>query len=88
MWRRVLARCHPDAGGEHELFIWARALYEYVAGGAIGEALEDARTPYERRQPPRHPSSPSGERVPYEEAFGRAGSFGELTRQAVILFHV
>lgn len=22
MWRKLLARAHPDAGGDHELFIW------------------------------------------------------------------
>jgi hypothetical protein len=25
MWRRLLARVHPDAGGD-ELFVWAKAL--------------------------------------------------------------
>ncbi len=26
MWRRLFARVHPDAGGDHELFLFACAL--------------------------------------------------------------
>jgi len=38
MWRLLLARLHPDAGGDHELFLFARALKE----GAYGHTrLED-----------------------------------------------
>lgn len=33
MWRRLLAACHPDSvAGDHELFVWADALREHVAG--------------------------------------------------------
>ncbi len=28
MWRLLLARVHPDAGGDHELFLFAHALKE------------------------------------------------------------
>ena len=31
MWRRLLARAHPDAGGDDELFVWAKSLEEVVA---------------------------------------------------------
>jgi len=31
MWRRLLARVHPDAGGDDELFVWAKSLEELVA---------------------------------------------------------
>jgi hypothetical protein len=31
MWRRLLARLHPDAGGDDELFVWAKSLEELVA---------------------------------------------------------
>ena len=41
MWRKLLARSHPDAGGDHDLFVWATALQEYVANGA--PSLWDAR---------------------------------------------
>jgi hypothetical protein len=30
MWRLLLARVHPDAGGDHELFLFAHALKEGV----------------------------------------------------------
>ena len=28
MWRLLLARLHPDAGGDHDLFVFASALRE------------------------------------------------------------
>ena len=31
-WRLLLARSHPDAGGNHELFLFACALMESVCG--------------------------------------------------------
>src|SRR5215213_6680580 len=80
MWRRLLATVHPDRDGDHELFIWIQALQEYVAGDSVEDVSE--ATTYERRQPPTHPKT--AERVPYEDAFGRAGSFAELTRQALM----
>ena len=33
MWRLLLARLHPDAGGDHELFLFACALKEGICGG-------------------------------------------------------
>lgn len=30
MWRLLLARLHPDAGGDHELFVFASAVKEEV----------------------------------------------------------
>lgn len=35
MWRKLLAKVHPDAGGEHELFIWASSVKDHVAGDRI-----------------------------------------------------
>jgi hypothetical protein len=32
MWRLLLARLHPDAGGDHELFLFAHALKEGAYG--------------------------------------------------------
>jgi hypothetical protein len=44
MWRKLLARTHPDSGGDHDLFIWTGALRDVVCGsnmftvaGARGE---------------------------------------------------
>lgn len=37
MWRMLLAKVHPDAGGDHELFLFACALKEGVCGeGRLG----------------------------------------------------
>ena len=43
MWRRLLARLRPDAGGDDELFIWAKSLEELVA--RLSKAQHD---PYAR----------------------------------------
>jgi hypothetical protein len=82
MWRRLLFCVHPDRGGEHELFIWTQALYEHVAGDTI-EPVVDDRSRRERYSSGQEygTGANNAERVPYEEAFGRAGSFAELTLQ-------
>ena len=44
MWRLLLARLHPDAGGDHELFLFAYALREGTSGNGCLEgtlALDD-----------------------------------------------
>ncbi len=33
MWRLLLAKLHPDAGGDHELFLFAYAVKEGICGG-------------------------------------------------------
>ena len=47
MWRLLLARLHPDAGGDHELFLFAHALKEGTCGHG---GLEIPTTPDDRRQ--------------------------------------
>ena len=47
MWRLLLAKLHPDAGGDHELFLFACAVKEGICGG---------------RPPGRKPASKNGER--------------------------
>lgn len=32
MWRQLLARCHPDSGGNHDLFLWASDLKDTLFG--------------------------------------------------------
>ena len=77
MWRKLLARTHPDAGGSHELFIWTNALRETVEGTL-------ARPRYEapRYEPPPSPAPADDKpRVPYP-----AGTdFEEATRAALRL---
>jgi hypothetical protein len=67
MWRRLLARAHPDAGGAHELFIWATAVRDVLCGGELGSEIP-------RRERREHPSrrregstSSAAERVPFDE---------------------
>ena len=33
MWRLLLARLHPDAGGDHDVFAFACAVRDEVSGG-------------------------------------------------------
>jgi hypothetical protein len=40
MWRLLLARLHPDTGGDHELFLFACALREEVCGYGRPDAAE------------------------------------------------
>ena len=47
MWRLLLARLHPDAGGDHELFLFARALKEGACGYGC---LEITPAPDDERQ--------------------------------------
>jgi hypothetical protein len=37
MWRLLLARLHPDAGGDHELFAFACAIRDEMSGANCSE---------------------------------------------------
>jgi hypothetical protein len=37
-WRKLLRLCHPDAGGDSDLFVWVRNLQEHVAAELEAEA--------------------------------------------------
>jgi len=71
MWRRLLSRCHPDAGGDHDLFIWADALRDHVAGDAPEPAIH---------QHPRRTTTATSSRVPYPES---TSDFDAITRRAL-----
>jgi len=46
MWRLLLARVHPDAGGDHDLFLFAHTLKQGACGHGGLEtthALDDKR---------------------------------------------
>jgi hypothetical protein len=65
MWRRLVGCAHPDAGGNHELFIWAVAARDAVCGGKRGAEIpkgERQDHPFRRRE-----TSTSAERVPFDE---------------------
>lgn len=45
MWRLLLAKLHPDAGGDHELFVFASTVKDSVCGN---EHPEDKPVNYAR----------------------------------------
>jgi hypothetical protein len=63
MWRRLLARAHPDAGGNHELFIWTVATRDAICGGELGEEIPNASRSRRRETP----TPSAGDRVPFDE---------------------
>lgn len=75
MWRRLVARAHPDAGGDHELFIWTGVVRDVVCA-------EPRPTVEELGQPnPSTPRSTSDEtpRVPFDPS----EAFAALTGRAL-----
>ncbi len=81
MWKRLVSRAHPDAGGDHELFIWATATREVVCGGELGSEIP--RRPAPEPRPSR--TADDSDRIGFDFAFNKAESFSDLTRQAVEL---
>lgn len=67
MWRRVVSRAHPDAGGDHELFIWTVATRYAICDEELGgEAPGRER----REQPSRRREtsiSSAGEYMPFDQ---------------------
>ena len=74
MWRRVVSRVHPDAGRDHELFIWIMAVRDAVCGGEL-----EAEIPRVERRAPS--TQGTGERVPFDED----ASLEVLTDRAVAM---
>ena len=54
---------HPDAGGNHELFIWTVATRDAICGGELGEEIPNASRSRLRETP----TPCAGERVPFDE---------------------
>ncbi|MDQ3910248.1 MAG: hypothetical protein M3305_00360 [Actinomycetota bacterium] len=48
MWRLLLAKLHPDAGGDHELFLFACAMKEKIHNGER-RGSRSARNDHERK---------------------------------------
>jgi hypothetical protein len=63
MWRRLVGRAHPDAGGNHELFIWTVATRDAICGGELGEEIPNASRSRRRETP----TPSAGDRVPFDE---------------------
>ncbi len=54
MWRRLVARTHPDAGGDHELFIWTGAVRDLVCGRGA-KSVHDFAESRSSKEPTRVP---------------------------------
>jgi hypothetical protein len=74
MWRRLIAQAHPDAGGDHELFIWTGALKDHVCipggfssganpGDKVGSEASEEKGSEARRGEWSGPEDP--DRIPY-----------------------
>ena len=59
MWRLLVSRSHPDAGGDHELFIWTVATRDAVCS--------DLRTEIPRVERRAPSTQGTGERVSFDE---------------------
>lgn len=75
LWRRLLARCHPDSGGDDALFVWATALREHFLGSGTGGHA---------RRDPSSPGGVDGGRLPFEPNCA-PGAFDGLTDEALAM---
>lgn len=79
MWRKLVARAHPDAGGTHDLFVWSMATREAVCGGELGSEIPR----HERREHPsrqREASTSGVDRVPFDPGQDFAALTGRALR--------
>ena len=80
MWRRALARLHPDGGGSHDLFIWAGAVRDVVCSSSLqGSAGAEPQDHPSRRREASTDEEPA--RVPYAPD----SDFAALTARAVAM---
>jgi hypothetical protein len=80
-WRRLIARAHPDAGGDHELFIWTGTLKDAVCGGELH--VESKPQPSDNPSRWREPSTAPPDdkpRIPYPDG----ADFEEITRRVLL----
>jgi hypothetical protein len=79
MWRRLISRTHPDAGGDHELFIWTVATRDTICGGDLGDQMLRSKR---REQPSRRRESPTSSAADHV-AFDQFADFKILTDRAL-----
>ena len=79
MWRRLVGRAHPDAGGDDNLFIWAMATRDAICDGDLGPEIP--RRQHRDDTSRRREGSTSGtpDRVPFDQL----ADFGVLTDRAL-----
>ena len=79
MWRRLVGRAHPDAGGDHELFIWTVAVRDVVCSSQAHASVSSEPDDQSFR---RHAStSDVASRIPFDEF----SDFEVLTDRAVTM---
>ncbi len=79
LWRRLVARTHPDAGGDHELFIWCGVVRNAVCGGELRVESKPQPSDNRRREPSTHADDKP--RIAYPVGT----DFEESTRRALAL---
>jgi hypothetical protein len=73
MWRRLLSRTHPDAGGDHSLFIWCGVVRNAVCGGVLQVEPKRPETRHTPWTPPDDkPRIPYPDGLDFEQATHRA----------------
>jgi hypothetical protein len=77
MWRLLVGRAHPDAGGDHELFIWTMATRDAICRELGSESPRANR----QDDPSRREGSMLGDRVPFD----RFADLEVLTDRAVTM---
>ncbi len=79
MWRRALAKLHPDGGGSHDLFIWAGAVRDVVCDLSLRAAYHESAVDSSRRREASTSEEPA--RVPYPPE----SDFAALTARALAM---
>jgi hypothetical protein len=72
MWRLIIARLHPDAGGSDELCVFAQAARDAICSGIVRSATEESVTR-------RHRTAEEPARVPFDPGC----DFAALTGRAL-----
>ncbi len=80
MWRRLVGRAHPDAGGDHELFIWTATVKDVVCGGELQLETKPEPSSTPRRPPPGPTPADDKPRIPYPVGT----DFEEATLRALV----
>ena len=91
MWRRLLARTHPDTGGDHELFVWTQSVLREAIKqnqqSPVTDLFEQMLSEWNQRPPasrkPRKKKPRSEDRSKNHILFETDLSFDELTARAL-----
>jgi hypothetical protein len=79
MWRRLVGRAHPDAGRDHDLFIWAVAVRDVVYSSSLHASVSPKSEVHPSRREASTAATP--DRVPFD----RFADLEVLTDRAVTM---